>query len=325
MKLPTLALFVALATPLSASESIKLRDGRTVTGTATAYDAEAKVLHFRVEGGEAEQFPLDELDARSVYLVHSSVIEKSNGKGQLQLANFARDAGLYKHAARRYGYAEKADASLKPEIDEERARLRSAAAEYCLANAKAAQEEGDAAEVEEWLTLLLEKLPGEPQAAEASAMLEQSYEAHREAKQAELDAAFVEKLEKDAKKGKAAYAKMVEDTRKGLTVRNDGQAKRLWEGALRRGRVVLEEIESLEKKYGHDARFQEGAEKYRQLTREQMIEINLHLASQANAKSSHSAAMDYANAALALDPKNRDALAARARIEQAANEGLIDW
>jgi len=83
-----------------------------VVGTATSYDEVAKVLHFKIDGGEAMMYTLDELDKRSVYLVHSSVISKDNGQGQLGLANFARDIGLYAHSARRYEYAEAADPSL---------------------------------------------------------------------------------------------------------------------------------------------------------------------------------------------------------------------
>jgi hypothetical protein len=57
-----------------------------------------------------------------------------------------------------------------------------------------------------------------------------------------------------------------------------------------------------------------------------MVDLHLHLASHHTVKSSYKDAMKEANAALALDPKNAQALAARARIEQASSEGLgLDW
>jgi len=308
-----------------ASETIHLRSGETVKGTAASYDAERRVLHFLVDGGSAKESSLDDLDGRSVYLVHASIVERDNGPGQLQLANFARDAGLYRHAARRYGYAVAADPSLASEVEGERAKLRSMAADFCLANAEEARRKGDAGEVEKWAKLLLKELPDEPQARKAAALLEEGYTARRAAEQEELAAEFHEALESDALKAKKAYDKMVEDTRKGLTERNDTRAKRLWEGALKAGEDVLEEIDGLVATYGDDARVLEGARKYRALTVAQLVELHLHLASQATVKSSLKTAMNHVNTALALDPGNRDVLAARARIEHAANQGLINW
>src|SRR5262245_16412406 len=154
-----LASFALLAAPSAAQEKIKLKSGKVVSGRATAYDGQKQILSFHTEDGQDAQYKLDELDARSIYLVYSSVVPKDNPKGQLQLANFARDAGLYEHAARRYGYAKKADPSLAPDVEREGAELRRRAAEYCLANARAAEQKGDEREAQKWLAILLERLP----------------------------------------------------------------------------------------------------------------------------------------------------------------------
>jgi len=314
-----------LAGSTQASESIKLKTGKVVRGTATSYDGDKQVLHFKLESGEQQIYSLDQLDARSVYLVHTSVVPKENGKGQLQLANLARDAGLFEHAGRRYGYAQEADPSLKPEVERERAKARGMAADFCLNNAREASGKGDHKEAEKWLNILLERLPNEPQAAEAAQRIEASYAKTRAVKEAAVEAEMTAELQKEIKKGKASYQSMVDDTKKGLTARNDSQAEKLWKGALKSGDTVLRECDRLMKKYGSDARVQDGVAKYRRLSIEQMIEANLHLASQALTKSSHKEAQRYCNAALALDPKDGAALAMRARIEQAANEPLIDW
>jgi hypothetical protein len=320
-----LAFLAALAAPSAGQEKIKLKSGKTVSGRATAYDSEKEVLSFRTEDGQEMEYAMDQLDSRSVYLVYSSVIPKDNAKGQLQLANFARDAGLYAHARRRYEYAEQADPGLEAEIERERAVARQRAADYCIANAKAAQAKGDAKETQKWLAILLEKLPNEPQAAEAAAMVEASYAREANARDDALEKEHEELLQKDLKKGKQHYDSMIERTREGLTARNASKSEKLWKSAIDDGEVVLKEIDRLAKKYADDARVQDGATKYRQLTVEQMVEIHLHLASQYTTSSSLKNALREANAALALDPKNGQALAARARIEQASNEGLIDW
>lgn len=320
-----LAFLAALAAPSAGQEKIKLKSGKTVSGRATAYDAEKEVLSFRTDDGQDMAYPMDQLDSRSVYLVYSSVIPKDNAKGQLQLANFARDAGLYAHARRRYEYAEQADPGLKAEVEKARVELRKRAADYCLTNARAAQAKGDSKETQKWLSLLLEKLPNEPQAAEAAAMVEQSYAREANARDDALEKEHEGLLQKDLKKGKQHYDSMIERTREGLTARNASKSEKLWKNAIDDGEVVLKEIDRLAKKYADDPRVQDGTAKYRQLTVEQMVEIHLHLSSQYTTSSSLKNALKEANKALALDPKNGQALAARARIEQASNEGLINW
>jgi hypothetical protein len=314
-------LLVLTAASSSAQETIKLESGQAVTGHATAYDAEEKILFFRTSDGNDMQYTMDQLDQRSVYLVYSSVIPEDDAKAQLQLANFARDSGLYMHAARRYGFAEKADPTLKPQIDRELTVLRRSAADYCLANAKAAQQQGDTKAVIKWCSLLVEKLPEEPQAAEARAMIELHYAAERNARDDQLEKEHEELLQKDLKRGKEHYDRMIARTKEGLTARSSTKQTLLWEGAIEDGHVVLKEIDRIAKKYSDDPKVQDGAAQYRELTVKQLIDTNLHLASFYTSRSNLTNAMKVTNAALALDPSNPSALAQRARIEQAANEG----
>ena len=90
-----LALCLALLAPAAAADHLRTKDGQTLSGRATKYDAERKVLSFRADDGRQLDFALDQLDQRSVYQVNASLIAKDNGKGQLQLANFARDIRTY--------------------------------------------------------------------------------------------------------------------------------------------------------------------------------------------------------------------------------------
>jgi hypothetical protein len=320
----TLALTTFALVPL-ASERIKLKNGTVVSGRATAYDATNEVLSFRTDAGEDKTYALGQLDARSVYLVYASVIPKENAKGQLQLADFARDAGIYEHAARRYGYAEKADPSLAAEVARKRAELRRKAADACLTHARNALAKNDTKEANKYLTLLLERLPEEPQAAEAARLLEGYYATEASARDDAAERELATHLQKDLKKGKELYDRMLQRTQEGLTARSESKSRSLWEGALDDGKGVLKEIDKLAGKYGSDPKVQEGAERYRQLTRGQMVDVHLHLASQRTVKSDFKDALKHANAALALDPRNPEALAARARIEEAASEGILGW
>ncbi len=315
-----LALVLLLA-PLAGAQSIKLSDGTVVRGRATAYDDAKQVLSFRTESGKEVDYRLDQLDERSVYMVHASLVPEDSGRGQLQLANFARDIGLYKHSARRYGLAEKADPSLKDEVEQERTVLREKAADFCLEQAQEAQAKGDTKEAEKWLTLLIEKLPGEPQAEQAATMLDGLYTTRRHAQDDELEREHAELIQKDLKEAKRRYDRMIELTKAGLTSRGSTAVKD-FEGAISDGAFVLKEIEGVRKKYPDVVHVQEGAVKYRALATGQMVDAHLHLASHYTVQTDYKNALRQANAALALDPSNQAATAQRARIEQEANDGI---
>ena len=55
---------------------------------------------------------------------------------------------------------------------------------------------------------------------------------------------------------------------------------------------------------------------------EQIVEIYMNLASHYATRSSYNKAQDQVNLALSVDPGNTDALAMRARIQDAASRGL---
>jgi hypothetical protein len=257
-----------------------------------------------------------------VYMVNTSLIPKDNARGQLQLANFARDAGLYYQAARAYDYAEKADPSLKAEIERERGIGRKLAAEFCLKKAQEALAQNKVKDAEHYLSLLVQKLSDQPQAEQAAQLLEQHYMKEHQARSSEIERQNAELFEKDLKKGKELYERMLQRTRDGLTARNENKAESLWEGAVEDGHDVLKEIERLEKKYPDEPRVLEGADSYRRLTVDQIVEAHLHLASQYTVHSSYKKALEETNSALSLDPKSQQALAQRARIEAASSEGL---
>ncbi|MCY2959380.1 MAG: hypothetical protein NTY35_04380 [Planctomycetota bacterium] len=312
-----------LALPAGAA-TLKLKNGTTVTGKVSRYDATAKTLYVTTDAGKDEQYRIDQLDARSSYLVNASLVPPDDAGKQLQVANFARDAGLYSHAVRRYGIAAKLDPTLKATVDTEMTKLKRMAAEECMKNARAAVAKGDFADAEKWLTVLIEKLPDEPEAKEAAAALENHYAKTRSEKMAAADKKASDALKRDIEKGKKQYAEMVDKTKKGLQARGDSLAKGLFNGALTDGKAVMGLIDDLEKKYD-DPQTRESTASYRTVVIGQMVEVHLHMASLETVKSDYRGALKEVNAALALDPKNASALAARARIEEASSQGWWRW
>jgi len=320
-----LLMCLLLAVPALAA-TLKLKDGTRVECKVRSYDSATQTLYVTTAAGEERGYTMAQLDGRSVYQINSSLIPADDAKAQLLAANFARDAGLYAHAARRYRLALELDPSMKAAVDAEMTRLRRVAAEACMANARAAIAKGDAAEAEKWLNALLEKLPGETEAEQAGAMLEQYYAKNREAKIAKADQKASDALQKDVAAGKKRFEQMVEKTKKGLQARGDSKAEASFRGALSDGKAVLADIAAIGSKYA-DRQIQEQADGYRKVVNEQMIEVYLHIASLLATKTDYKGAQSEVNQALVLDPSNERALSMRARIEEYSSygPGLRPW
>lgn len=320
----TAGLVMLLSFSALGQATLKLKDGRTLTGRATRYDSETQTLYFRVDDGRDLALGMDDLDGRSSYLVNRSIVPREDGAAQLMLANFARDAGLYAHSARHYRYAVRAAPSLEAEVEKQAAIMRRMAADHCMAMAEAAIEAGNRREAERWLTTLLTRLPDEPQAEKAAEMLDVLYELVHGARDDELEAAAPDLVATDLRRGKQLYDSMVSRNKRGLQARSGSQTRNHFNAAIRDGERALREIDRVSGRRT-DAASQEILQGYRQLVVNQIIETRLNLASQFMVQTSFNRAAQQVNAALALDPNNAAALSMRSRVEMASSRGFGWW
>ena len=310
----------ATAAPVAA-DSIKLKDGTYVKGEATAYNGTTKILSFQTADGKDLQLNLDDLDGRSVYHVTRNKVPQDSGSGQLQLANYARDIELFMHARRHYEYARKADPSLSDQIDKEIAIGRKMAADYLMRLAKEAIGKKDIKSAEKYLTILVEKLPDEPLAAQASQMLDQHYTTVHAARDDKVEAQAGEQLKKELAKAKKYYDGMIEKNKKALqSTKKSSTATSHWDSAIKDGHKALKELEKVSKNYT-DTETTELLQSYEIIVQDQIFEVHLNAASLYTTRTDYRSAQNEVNKVLAIDPKNKDALAARTRIEQAANRG----
>jgi tetratricopeptide (TPR) repeat protein len=326
---PISSSFVSGTEPSSAHprawETLRLKDGATLKGYATAFDAKTQLLIFHTQEGRDVYLSLDDLDQKSAYRVMQATLPKGDADAQIRLGNSARDSGLYANAARHYGNAEKADPSKRAEIEGERAILRHKAAEFALQNARTAIRHDDLREAKKWLTRIVEKLPDEPQASEAAKLLDGLF--MRDRLELDLPVAYdaPSSLAAALAPAKANYDEMLRKTREGLTVHDAGtESTAIWQLGLVDGEKGLRQIEQLEERYT-DARSQALLTGYRQLFMAEIVELHLHLASVWTTRSSYHKALDEVNQALALDPHNVDALSARAHVQQAATNDSGWW
>ncbi len=310
---------VLLSAPCLAQDVIKVKSLGILRGAVTSYDNTTKILTFVTEDGRTHEIPADQLDRGSAYRLAKSKAEKTDGMDQLKVGNFARDIELYAHAVRHYGYAVEADSSLEQAVEVELTVLRREAAEYCMRLAEEATRKGDEKGAEKWLTILVDKLPSEPLAAGARAMLEQVYAKNHAAKDDHLEQGHEELLAKELRTGKKYYDSMLGKIQKGLVNSSKtSTAKRMYEGAWSDGQRAMREIDKAEKKLGR-AEVGEVLDGYRVVITEHMVDAQLHVASLYTTRTSYQQALAAVNKALSIDSGNRRALATRARIETAAS------
>lgn len=318
--LRSLALVAAIGIgSLAQAESIRLKDGTHIPGMATKYDETSEVLSWKGDDGKAYELKLSDLDTRSTYSVLKSQVPKDNGKGQLQLANFTRDIELFAHAVRHYGYAEDADPSLKPEVERQMAILRTNAGKWGLRQAQAAADKGDEKRALDWLEKIILKLPNEPEAAQAQQLLDNYYARVKAEHTKEVDNHQDEVLKSGLAKAKKEYDSMLERNKKALQSKGGNTAIKGWEAALKDGQKTLAEIDKFAK--AHPDQYTELLDGYRKTVNGQMLEIHLSMASQYSTRSSYNDALSETNKALAIDSQNAEALAMRARIQDAASQG----
>lgn len=303
------------------ADRVKLKNGEYMVGEAKHYDAETEILTFIAEDGTEQTIHVDELSPRSAYRAANSLAKTADPARLVRIGNFARDIGLYAHAARHYRDALKKDPSLKAEVDAQTVILHREAAEFAMKNAEEALKKGDNKEAEKWLTTLVTKLPDEPLAEKAAAMLEEQYAAHHDSKDDEYEDSHADLLSKELKKGKQRYDSMLKKIQSGLTARGSSKATRDFEGAFKDGETALSEIDKVEKELEPSTELSQLLDGYRTLVKEHMVQGQLALASLYTTRTSYQQAAREVNKALVLDPSNKDLLAARARIEQAASEG----
>lgn len=327
-KLLILAAFAVLsAGPVQAQDySLKLKDGSRVTGKPTAYDDARKVLSFRTSDGQDRNFTLDELDARSVYMVNRSLVPKDDYEAQLQVANYARDIELFAHSARHYRNAREAgknDPAFLSRLEKNFDDAKRQASVWALGKAQEAAAKKNEREAVKWLTIIIEKLPDEPAAREAQSLLDQYYTRSRAKldEKAEQDSEHV--LRKELAQGKRHYDHMIEKTKKGLSSKGS-TSTRQWESAIKDGNRALKEIDKFEKKQG-DASLKETLDGYRATVTEHIIDVRLHLASSYMTRTSYQQALAEVNKGLSLDPENERALSMRSRIENAAADSGWGW
>lgn len=150
-------------------DKILLKNGSTLNGKVTADTGKSIV----VEGnwGKETTLAYSEVDSRVLFRLKLGATKRTDGPGQIKLARFACDVGLWAQSRRHYSWALRADKSLESQVDAGLLHLRKTAGASVLADAKRYEAQGNLTKAQELLTTIIREIPHDDSAQEAAKML----------------------------------------------------------------------------------------------------------------------------------------------------------
>lgn len=306
---------------LGARQNLLMANGRRLVGTLVSDTGE--VIEVRTESGSTVSASYKELDPRSVFRLMKGHTPAEDGEGQLAVARYAGEHGLYAHAKRHYDLALRADPSLKEEIEADLAQVDNAVAAGELARAQEEVKKGNTRRAEEHLARILNEYPDSAASKEASQILGQIASAADEERTRSVRDLSAE-IQKELGRAKRSYERAVERNRAGLLASDkQSRALNLFKSSYKDGEKARRELGKVRDKHAEDQEFLDATAKYDQVVVDEMVQAQLNMSSIYLIRRSYNAALGAANTALAIDPKSQAAMNMRARVEVAASSSDI--
>lgn len=304
---------------------ISVKSGPRLKGHLVSYDAQEKRIEFRTEDGELVSYTLDQLEPRSVFHLASSHVKADDGPGQLAVGNYARDHQLYAYAVTHYERAVKADPSLKPQVDKEMAKLRPEAAEWLWNKAQEAINNGNPRDAERYLTVLVQRLPNQPQTEKAKPLLAKYYDQNKDEVDKEWASHHDDQARSEIKTAKQYYDQLAAENKAGLQNSNSQtRAIDSFTRGVEYGKKALEELDRVTKD-NKDPKVVAAAKELHDQTVQLMVTAYINLSNVYTTRSSYEQANAAINEALALDPNNANALRARSQNSTASAVSGSGW
>jgi tetratricopeptide (TPR) repeat protein len=326
MKL-ALAFVLALSfstTGISQAE-VWLANGAVIKGNVVEDDGQKVKVAIVAEGGTGATsvYKYEQLAPQTIYRLRFNRTERDDVKGQIELAAYALDNGVFPSARLSYDLAKKANEAKKAGMEKEIEALYARAPGVVLPWAKKKIEEGDFMAAERALARLCELFPDCAETAEATKLLEELGPKCMKCREDAVDkASNSSKTAKEAaapaiKQYKAAH----ESIRKALgEARNPTQAIRILETALEQFKSAQKLLDGAMKKESAESDLAAHYDAWTAKVRDDTVDTYVHMGSFYFARQSYKNALEVVNKGLALDPKNSEAAAMRARIEVAMTE-----
>lgn len=313
------AFFVLLATLASAGgmDKVLLKDGTLVQGKIRKDTGEAIVVADA--WGKETTVPYGDIDPRTLFRLKMGRVKRSDGRGQLELAQFACDLGLWAQSRKHYRWAETADSKLHAEIDAGLEKLRDKAGASLLMQARQAAAAGNVDKAQRLLTTIIRELPDESVARLATQELakiqpsarKQDVEAYRRKISPRLKAVLAP--------ARQHYERMLDQRHKGQSsIIYGDKAIPHFQNAVQSGNMARRMWRQIKNQHRNDAELNEIVAFVDQTLNQNLVELHLHLAKIYSDKRQYGAAQKEVDKAIRISPSDGKANSLRMQIQHGA-------
>jgi len=323
-----------LAAEANAQQLVFLKDGGVYKVTVLKSDWETVTVSLPLEEGGAETHvvPVELFEPHCYYNIRNKALE-GDAKGRIQLAKYSVDNDLFSRAKAQMDQARALDpAAVEEFMRTEFPKIKEGLAQRLLETGQRSLRRGSPKNAKKYASLILTKFEGTAAEAGAEKLLAEVQakdEAARTKKRANRRRVEAEDEERDARMVEAGRDKLLKPIEKLIDEANAANERGLRAKSVTKSKDPLE---SAARKYEQAAKRAEASlkqspdEKTTKSLQEMKndaiqggVQAYLNLAHSMSSRGSYQKAVTYTNKALALDPDNAEAKAARATISTTAS------
>jgi hypothetical protein len=306
---------------------VHLANGAVLQGNVIEDDGEKVKIALIAEGGTGATatYTYDKLAPQTIYRLKFNKTEREDVKGQMDLAAYALDNGVFPSARLSYDLAKKANEKKKAGMDADLAKLYARAPKVVLEWAKKNIETKQYMAAERMLTKLCALFPDSEEATAAAKMTEEIAPQTGSFRQESVEkkpGGSSKTAKEAAAPAKKEYDKALATKRKALgETKNPTQATRQLEESIQQFQAAQKLLDGAMKKEGGDSDLAAHYDAWSGKVKEEMVETYVDIANLYFSRQSLTNAMRAVDSALLLDRHNAEALMVRAHIQVAMNEG----
>jgi tetratricopeptide (TPR) repeat protein len=322
----SLVLALLVASFVQAQAEVHLANGVVLKGRVTDDDGKSVRIALIEPGasGATATYRYDQLAPQTVYRLRLNKTERDDARGQMELAAYALDNGVFPSARLSYDLAKKANEAKKAGLEKDLDALYARAPGVALTWAKKAIDAKDYMKAEKILARICELFPDSTEAADAGKMLH-LIAPHTSAARQEAVEKKPGGSSKTAKEAAAPaikeFHKAHETRRAALTeTKNSTQATRQLETAVEQFRSAQKMLDSAMKKEGGDSDLAAHYDAWTNKVKEDIVETYCDIANLYFSRQSLPNAMKAVDQALLIDRENAEALMIRAHIQVAMSD-----
>lgn len=324
-----------------AQETIETNSGSTYQGTVVSNDGTS--VEIKTTDGKTMKLPYESLTPMTQYRLQRAAAPV-DGPGQLALAEWCVEKKVYDMAKVHYRKAAEVAPEMMDQIKASVVVARKTAADELLARAKTLQAAGKPQEARESLSLIVQELPLEDAAKEASRMLADETTQRKDSALKRPAKAKAAKGADDRpipprENGEAfsdaavalfqplidSYRKMLDYTQEGLAESGSSGTKE-YEKALKEGEKIRKAADKLRPQGATDPEIAEALALADSKLEEAIVDARINLVHDYLLRSSYNDASETVNKGLADYPKNARLLSTRSEVASAAAENSGgDW